>query len=98
MKQPQSITSLPASPDEERRQRIVRYGIAMSLRVVCIIICFFVQGWWLLLPIAGAIVLPYIAVILANVGTNDSAAVLRPGALVPVRLDGRPANPDEGDE
>lgn len=84
MKQPQSITSLPSSPDEERHQRLVRYLIAMSIRVACIIACFFVQGWWLVLPLLGAVVLPYIAVVFANVGTNDSAQVLRPGALVPM--------------
>jgi len=84
MKQPQSITSLPASPDEERNQRILRYGIAMGIRMVCIILCFFVQGWWLLLPIVGAIVLPYVAVILANVGVADGSVVERPGSLVPV--------------
>lgn len=64
---------------------MVRYAIAMGIRVVCIIACFFVQGWWLVIPILGAALLPYIAVVLANVGTNDSAQVLRPGALVPVR-------------
>lgn len=85
MKQPQSITSLPASPDAERHQRMIRYGIAMGIRVLCIIACFFVQGWWLLLPVIGAVVLPYIAVVVANVGTNDGATVLRPGAIVPVR-------------
>jgi len=85
MKQPQSITSLPTSPDAERHQRMLRYGIAMGIRVACIIACFFVEGWWLLVPIIGAVVLPYVAVVLANVGSNDGGEVLRPGALVPVR-------------
>ena len=83
MKQPQSITSLPESPDEERHRRVVRYTIAMGIRTVCIILCFFVQGWWLLVPIVGAVVLPYIAVVLANVGSGSPrGSVLRPGALV----------------
>ena len=85
MKQPQSITSLPTSPDAERHQGMLRYGIAMGIRVACIIACFFVQGWWLLVPIIGAVVLPYVAVVLANVGSNDGGEVLRPGAIVPVR-------------
>lgn len=84
MKQPQSITTLPPSPDEERKGRIVRYLIAMCLRVVCIILCFFVQGWWLLLPVIGAIVLPYFAMIVANTGTGQRGEVLRPGAVVPL--------------
>lgn len=92
MKQPQSITTLAEAPDDERRRRMTRYLIAMTIRVICIILCLFVQGWWLLLPVTGAVVLPYIAVVLANVGTRGEAgSVLRPGALVPVAKDGQGA-------
>lgn len=94
MKQPQSITTLPSSPDDERHRRIVRYGIAMGLRVACVIACFFVTGWWLLVPLVGAVLLPYFAVVIANVGSNDGAAVVRPGAIVPVR-DPAPTGVDE---
>jgi hypothetical protein len=82
MDQPQSITSLPESPADERRRRMIRYAIAMSIRVVCVILCLFVHGWWLLVPIAGAVILPYVAVVLANVGSNPNGAVERPGGLV----------------
>ncbi len=92
MKQPQSITTLAESPDDDRRRRMIRYLIAMTIRVICIILCLFVQGWWLLLPVAGAVILPYIAVVLANVGSGGEAgSVLRPGALVPVAKNGRGA-------
>ena len=91
MNQPQSITSLPESPDDERRRRMVRYGIAMGIRVVCVIACFFLHGWWLVLPLAGAVFLPYIAVVLANVGSSPNGTVLRPGALVRA---GRPRQPE----
>ena len=84
MNQPQSITSLPESPEDDRHRRMIRYLIAMVIRVICIILCFFVHGWWLLLPIIGAVVLPYVAVILANVGPNDIRPVLRPGSIVRV--------------
>jgi hypothetical protein len=63
---------------------MVRYLVAMCIRVVCIVLCFFVQGPWLVLPIVGAIVLPYVAVVLANVGSRGSVDVLRPGSIVPV--------------
>lgn len=89
MKQPQSITTLAESPDDDRRRRMIRYLVAMTIRVVCIILCLFVRGWWLLLPVAGAVLLPYVAVVLANVGSRDEAgSVLRPGALVPVTKNG----------
>ena len=84
MKQPQSITSLAESPDDDRHRRMIRYGIAMTVRVGCVIACFFVHGWWLLLPVAGAVILPYIAVVIANVGSRAGAGVERPGSIVRV--------------
>lgn len=67
---------------------MIRYLITMTIRVVCIILCLFVRGWWLVLPIVGAVVLPYIAVVLANVASrSDAAAPERPGALVHVPSD-----------
>lgn len=85
MKQPQSITSLPESPDADRRRRMINYSIAMSIRVGCVIACFFAQGWWLLIFVLGAVILPYIAVVIANVGSNSGGTVERPGGLVPLR-------------
>ena len=90
MTQPQSITSLPEHPDVERRRRLIRYTLAMSLRVACVMACLFVQGWWLVLPVIGALVLPYVAVVVANVVVKEpTAQVLRPGALVRVSDSGR---------
>jgi hypothetical protein len=64
---------------------MIKYTIAMSIRVVCLVLMLFVEGWWLGLCVAGAIILPYVAVVLANVGTSDKAPeVVRPGALVPL--------------
>ena len=81
----QSITSIPRSPQDDRHSRVLQYSIAMGIRMVCIILCLFVHGWWLLIPAAGAIVLPYIAVVLANATTQrGSAPVLRPGGIVRV--------------
>jgi hypothetical protein len=83
MKQQQSITTLPLSPDEERRRRMIKYTVTMGIRMVCIVLMLFVQGWWLLVCALGAILLPYFAVIAANVhGDQRSQAVLRPGAVV----------------
>jgi Protein of unknown function (DUF3099) len=79
MKQPQSITALPESPDAERHRRMIKYLVAMVIRVACIILCFFVHGWWLLLPIVGALVLPYVAVVFANVGSGGQSGVVNPG-------------------
>jgi hypothetical protein len=65
---------------------MIKYSVAMGVRLLCIFACFFVSGWWLLLPAIGAIVLPYVAVVLANVSMKSAGgAVLRPGGLLPVR-------------
>lgn len=81
MKKQQSITSLPASPDEERRSRMIKYSVAMIVRVVCFALIFFVPGWWRVLPALGAIFLPYLAVVIANVGSARSTHVPQPERL-----------------
>ncbi len=84
MNQKQSITSLPESPRDDQRRRVIRYSVAMGIRVACVIACFFAQGWWLLACVIGALVLPYIAVVIANVGEREGDAVERPGSILPV--------------
>ena len=84
MNQKQSITSLPESPKDDQRRRIVRYCVAMGVRVACVIACFFAQGWWLLAFVIGAVLLPYIAVVIANVGYKEGGVVERPASMLPV--------------
>jgi hypothetical protein len=79
----QTATSLPASPDHERHVRMIKYSVAMGIRMVCIVMLLFVQGWWLILCAAGAIVLPYFAMVIANVAVAPKrSAVVRPGSIV----------------
>lgn len=81
MKQ-QSITSLPPSPEDERRNRMIKYTVAMGVRIVCIVLMLFVHGWWLVLCGIGAILLPYFAVVVANVQVSPRGPdVLRPGSV-----------------
>ena len=84
----QSATSLPPSPDAERKARMLKYTIAMVLRLICFLIAVLIPlSWWTLIPIIGAVVLPYIAVVLANtVIQADVTPVERPGTLVPVSV------------
>lgn len=70
---------------------MIKYSITMGIRVVCIIMMLFVQGWWLLVFALGAILLPYIAVVIANVHADPRGAnVYRPGAIELFRGDGDP--------
>ena len=63
----QSVTSIQASPEAERRSRFIKYTIAMVIRVVCIILAVAVPlGWLTWIFVAGAVFLPYFAVVIAN--------------------------------
>jgi hypothetical protein len=64
--EPQSVTNLGVSPEVERRSRMIRYSIAMTVRMVCIVLAIVVQGWLMWVCFALAIVLPYWAVVIAN--------------------------------
>lgn len=77
-----TTASVPLADDVARRTH--RYLLQMSIRVVCFIGAVAVDHWtrWLLL--AGAVVLPYIAVVLANAGRergDDPGTFVGPGAL-----------------
>lgn len=91
-----SITSLPPSPSDDRHSRMVKYAVAMGVRLVCLILCFVVPlGWWTVFPVIGAVVLPYFAVVLANVGHESGDAVTSPGAVQVYRApDATPFTPD----
>ncbi|MGA1837132.1 DUF3099 domain-containing protein [Herbiconiux sp. 11R-BC] len=83
MKSPkQSLTSLPQSPDDERRKRMIKYLIVMGVRLACLVLVLFVHVWWAVVLLAiGAILLPYFAVVLANVGTSWVSRAERPTAI-----------------
>ncbi len=65
------ITSAAPSPQEDLRRRQKRYLLSMSLRSLCFVgaVIAGLAGidWLWPILIAGAVILPYIAVVLANV-------------------------------
>lgn len=68
-----------------------QYSLAMGVRLLCVVLCFFVRGWWLLIPALGAVFLPYFAVVIANnVGSGARGRVQRPGAIERRRPGDRP--------
>lgn len=64
------ITEARQSHTAERDTRVRKYTISMTVRLVCFVLAFFFDGWlrWVLL--IGAVVLPYIAVVIANGGAD----------------------------
>ena len=63
-----SITDAAAAHSEEMRQRMIKYAVAMGIRMVCLVLIFVVDGWFKVIPIIGAVFLPWVAVIVANGG------------------------------
>jgi hypothetical protein len=65
---------------------MIRYSVAMGIRMICIVMMLFVQGWLLIVCALGAIFLPYFAVILANAATAPRQATVEGLSGVVVRV------------
>ena len=61
-----SITDAAAAHSDEIRERMIKYAVAMGIRMVCLILIFVVDGWFKLIPVLGAVFLPWVAVVIAN--------------------------------
>lgn len=70
---------------------MTKYLVTMGIRIVCLVLMLFVQGWWLAVCAAGAILLPYFAVVLGNVGTSWVSHAERPTAIEVYRRPDGPA-------
>ena len=74
------ITTASTSRQEEISQRQRRYVMSMSLRTVCFIAAVLTEGWVRWVLVACAVVLPYVAVVMANaVSTKSDGFALHPG-------------------
>jgi Protein of unknown function (DUF3099) len=71
------ITGAPLSLQEDVAGRQTRYLVSMGIRTACFLLAVAASGWlrWVLL--VGALVLPYVAVVMANAGRE-------PGRTLPV--------------
>src|SRR5699024_9168292 len=89
----QQITTADTALDDDMRSRIIKYSITMGIRTVCFVAAYFafradlhVIMW---ICVAGAVVLPYPAVIFGNAGRagsrDDQSALLdeAPAAQLP---------------
>lgn len=85
----QQITTADTALDDDMRSRIIKYSITMGIRTVCFVAAYFafVADMHILMWIcvAGAVVLPYPAVIFANAGRertrDDRSALLEQAPL-----------------
>lgn len=73
MHEPQihSVTSARSSLSADQAIRNRRYLQSMAIRVVCFIGCILVDGWLRWALFVGALVLPWLAVVIANAGKEQ---------------------------
>jgi Flp pilus assembly protein TadB len=68
------VTTASRSPEVERRERERRYLIMMGVRVIAFVVAIVVaRGWVRVIAIALALVLPWVAVVVANSGPRRSS-------------------------
>ncbi len=78
-----SVTSAPENPNDERDERLRRYLIAMSIRIACFFLIFVVHGWLRWAMVGLMVVLPYVAVVIANAG-RETDRKQRPAPVPPL--------------
>lgn len=66
-----SVTSARPSLTSDQAARNRRYLLSMSIRVVCFIGCIVTDGWLRWALFVGALVLPWVAVLVANAGREQ---------------------------
>lgn len=66
-----TITEAQRALSDEQTGRTRRYLVSMGIRTACVIAAIFVPGWPRWVFIAGAVVLPYLAVVIANAGREN---------------------------
>lgn len=75
------ITTAPANRAQEIAARQRRYVISMSIRTVCFVAAVAVgPGWLRWVLVAAAVLLPYVAVVMANATDNRDDAFSLEGA------------------
>lgn len=94
-----SITSAREPLSDDIARRTNRYLWQMSIRVVCFVGALLVDHWTRWLLVAGAVVLPYVAVVLANAGQDrpeTGFSPVGPAELPPGQRTTRPLGPAAG--
>lgn len=79
-----SITSARRALSEDLHDRNVRYLVSMAIRTVSLFLAVLTPDPWRWVFIAGAVVLPYVAVVVANAGRERAGEPDR-GSGIPDR-------------
>lgn len=62
---------------------MIKYTVAMTVRTICLIVGAFSTGWVMWIAFAGAIFLPYIAVVLANSADHSAQSKVTAPVIAP---------------
>ena len=86
-----SITAARRPHQADMDARMVKYLVSMSIRTLCFLLVLVTPSPWRWFFAVGAIVLPYVAVVIANAGGErrgpaPEAVVQPPAPQAPVRL------------
>lgn len=71
------ITDAAEAHSEEQRRRVVKYLSSMAIRTACVLGIIMVQGAWQWVLLIGAVILPYLAVVVANQPTPKAVFMKR---------------------
>lgn len=92
-----SITGAGESLSQEQTGRTKRYLISMSIRTACVILAIIVPGWPRWVFLAGAVALPYLAVVAANAGRSRRGSAPAPPVVITTpMLPSGPQQPGSG--
>ncbi len=70
------VTDARRPHSDDQHSRVVKYLVSMSVRMVCLVLALVTPSPWRWFFVAGAVVLPYVAVVIANAGVEQ-----RPGPV-----------------
>ena len=73
-----SVTSAQPGRSEDLDSRIVRYAWMMSIRIVCFVLAVLTPSPWRWMFLVGAVLLPSVAVVLANARKTTNVAAAEP--------------------
>ena len=68
-----SVTHARPALSADQADRYRKYIVSMSIRIACFIACIVASGWLRWTFFLGALVLPWIAVVIANAGKENAA-------------------------
>ncbi len=66
------ITTARKSVADDQAARVRGYVISMSIRIVCFVLAVVTTGVWRWMFVAGALLIPYVAVVFANGGREPA--------------------------